>query len=155
MIVTDPEHLAEQAALTPALAQALAFLQETAGVEMPDGRVEIDGQRVYALFQSYETSAGEPRFEVHRRYIDIQYIAAGVEVIGWAPVDAMLVAEPYDPAKDAAFGSVPPGKLTSVLLGAGQLAVLYPADAHAPKLAAGAPAAVKKIVVKVALGDKE
>jgi len=29
--------------------------------------------------------------------------------------------------------------------------VLYPSDAHAPKLAAGAPVAVKKIVVKVAV----
>jgi biofilm protein TabA len=152
MIVTDLEHLSEQAGLTPALAKGLAFLQGIAAdANTTGGRVEIDGQHVYALFQSYETLVGEPRFEAHRRYIDIQYIAEGVEVIGWAPVDALIVTEPYDPAKDAAFGCVPAEQITAVRLDAGQLAVLYPSDAHAPKLASGAPARVKKIVVKVAL----
>ena len=40
---------------------------------------------------------------------------------------------------------------TPVHLSAGQLVVLYPEDAYAPKLAAGKPSPVKKIVVKVAV----
>ena len=57
---------------------------------------------------------------------------------------------PYDAAKDAWLGTVPAAEITPVRLSAGQLAVLYPADAHAPKRAAGAPVPVSKIVVKVA-----
>jgi YhcH/YjgK/YiaL family protein len=115
---------------------------------LTDGRVEIDGDKVYALVQSYETVAtDEPRFEAHRKYLDVQYLASGEEVIGWASIDRLIVGVPYDEAKDASLGRVSP----PVRLSSGQLAVLYPADAHAPKLAAGAPAPVKKIVVKVAV----
>jgi biofilm protein TabA len=94
-----------------------------------------------------------PRFEHHRRYIDIQFIVAGEEVIGWAPADRMQVTEAYDPEKDIAFGTVPAGEATPVRLAAGELAVLYPEDGHAPRLAAGRPSPVFKIVVKVAVEE--
>jgi beta-galactosidase beta subunit len=58
---------------------------------------------------------------------------------------------PYDPAKDAWLGTVPADQITPLRLAAGQLTVLYPTDAHAPRHAAGASMAVKKIVVKVAV----
>ena len=92
MIVTDVSHLAEQAALTPALQKALDFLRKVEGQLLPDGRIDIDGNNVYALMQSYETvAAGEPVFEGHRKYLDVQYIAAGEEVIGWAWIDRATV----------------------------------------------------------------
>lgn len=46
----------------------------------------------------------------------------------------MNVTEAYDAEKDVCFGPVKPGRRTPVRLGAGQLAVLYPEDAHAPRL---------------------
>ncbi len=153
MIVTDIGHFAEQAALTPPLAWALDFLKAAAGKDLPDGRIEIDGDRVYAIAQSYETQVGDTWiFEGHRRYLDVQYIAAGEEIIGWAASECATVTHPYDPAKDAWLGTVPAGQITGVRLTAGQLAVLYPADAHAPKHAAGQSVPVKKIVVKVTIG---
>jgi len=151
MVVTDLEHAQEQFALTPALQKALTFLRQVRSSSLADGRVEIDGEQVYALVQSYETRSGEPKFEAHRKYLDVQYVAAGEEIIGWAFIGRMAVDAPYDEAKDVCLGHVPPGEVTPVRLSAGQMAVLYPTDAHAPKLAAGAPAPVKKIVVKVAV----
>ena len=152
MIVTDLAHLAEQATLTPALQKALAFLQGLTGQPLPDGRIEIDGANAYALVQSYETLAGgDWVFEGHRKYLDIQYIVSGEEVIGWAFMDLAAVTMPNDAAKDAWLGTVPAAEITPVRLAAGQLALLYPTDAHAPKHAAGAAMAVKKIVVKVAV----
>jgi YhcH/YjgK/YiaL family protein len=152
MIVTDLAHLAEQATLTPALQKALAFLQALPSQPPADGRIEIDGSNIYVLVQSYETLAGgDWVFEGHRKYLDIQYIVAGEEVIGWAFIDRAAVTMPYDPAKDAWLGTVPAAEITPVRLAAGQLALLYPTDAHAPKHAAGAAMAVKKIVVKVAV----
>ena len=101
--------------------------------------------------QRYETApAAEPRFEAHRAYIDVQYLAAGSEVIGWAPLGAVQVSEPYDGAKDVCFGRA--AAWTPLRLGPGELAVLYPEDAHAPRLAAGGPAPVLKVVIKVSLG---
>jgi len=151
MIVTDLEHAQEQMALTPALQKALTFLQQVRSTSLVDGRVEIDGEQVYALVQSYETRSGEPKFEAHRKYLDVQYVAEGEEIIGWALIHRMAVDAAYDEAKDVCLGHVPPSEVTPVRVSAGQMAVLYPTDAHAPKLAVGAPASVKKIVVKVAV----
>jgi YhcH/YjgK/YiaL family protein len=154
MIVTRLDRIEEQARMTPALGKAAAFLRRPDIASLPDGRVEIDGDRVFALPQRYETVVMDPpRFEYHRRYIDIQFIVTGEEVIGWAPAGRVQVTEAYDPAKDIAFGTVPAGQVTAVHLTAGELAVLYPDDGHAPRLAAGAPSPVFKIVVKVAVEE--
>lgn len=152
MIVTDLKHFAEQAALSPALRNAIDFLREVHPQELTDGRVEIDGDEVYALVQSYKTMAtDEPKFEAHRKYLDVQYVAEGEEVIGWAFIDRLVIDAPYDEAKDVCFGRVPQSDTTLVRLSSGQCAVLYPTDAHAPKLAVTVPTPVKKIVVKVVI----
>jgi biofilm protein TabA len=151
MIVTDLEHASQQIALTPALQKALDFLRQVRPGTLKEGRIEIAGDQAFALVQLYETRAGEPTFEAHRKYLDIQYMAEGEEIIGWALIDRMAVDAAYDAAKDVCLGRVPAADVTPVRLSAGQLAVLYPTDAHAPKMAAGAPRAVKKIVVKVAV----
>lgn len=153
MVVTDIKHLDHQVSMTDTLRKGIEFLRRPDIHLLADGRVEIDGDRVFALVQQYETlETDPPKFEYHRKYIDIQYIVSGEEVIGWAPAGRMTVTEAYDAEKDICFGSVPKGEMTSVYLKAGQLAVLYPEDGHAPKLAAGRPSHVFKIVVKVAAG---
>jgi len=151
MIVSELDHMPGQIAPTPNMQRALDFLRQVRGVNLPDGRVEIDGDRVFALVQSYETVAASAPvlFEVHRKHIDVQYVTAGQEVIGWASTDRLTVTADYDEAKEAWFGTLEAADTTFVRLAAGELAVFYPTDGHAPRLAAGAPAAVKKIVVKV------
>ena len=151
MIVAEFDHLESQLKMTPALKTALDWLSDVRHQELPDGRIEIDGSQVYALVQSY-TSKTEPSFEAHQRYLDIQYIASGNEQFGWAPLDQLVPVNPYNPEKDVVKGSVPAEAATWVRLTAGQLAVVYPTDAHAPGTADGVPAPVKKIVVKVAAG---
>jgi beta-galactosidase beta subunit len=74
----------------------------------------------------------------------------GEEVIGWAPLSRMKITEPYNADKDICLGSVATGKWTRVYLQAEYLAVLWPEDGHAPKLASDASSLVMTIVVKVA-----
>jgi biofilm protein TabA len=151
-IASDLKHIDRQIASKPSLLKALEFLRLRGIHELPDGKVEIDGQKVYAIVQRYETTdTDRPKFEYHRKYIDIQFIASGKEVIGWAPAESIAISEAYDADKDAAFGAVENGKWTPLALQAGQLAVLYPEDGHAPRLAFGEASAVLKIVIKVAV----
>ncbi|MBI4745345.1 MAG: YhcH/YjgK/YiaL family protein [Deltaproteobacteria bacterium] len=151
MIVSDRKSLRRQVSMTNALRKGIDFLLRPDIHLLTDGRVDIDGDRVFALVQQYETiKTDTPKFEYHRKYIDIQYIVSGEEVIGWAPAERMTVTEEYDGNKDICFGTAPKGEMTPVYLKSGQLTVLYPEDAHAPKLAAGKPSHVFKIVVKVA-----
>jgi len=154
MIVTDLKHVDHQIAMTPALGKAIAFLRCPDLHTLADGKVEIDGDRVFAIVQRYATMKSDtPKFEYHRTYIDVQFIVSGEEVIGWTPVERMEITEPYIADMDICFGSVEKGKWTPVYLQAGQLAVLWPEDGHAPKLAAGESAAVMKIVVKIIAGE--
>lgn len=156
MIVADLNHIDHQVATTPSLRKAFDFLRGRDLRALPDGRVDIDGDRVFALVQRYETARSEaPKFEYHYKYIDVQFIASGEEVIGWATSETMKITEAYDDKKDICFGTVKKYKWTPVHLQAGQLVVLWPEDAHAPKLAAGDPAQVMKIVVKVAAERNE
>jgi biofilm protein TabA len=141
-----------QVPMTPSLRKAFDFLQDHDLLQLPDGRVDIDGDRMYALVQRYETVRTDaPKFECHRKYIDVQFIARGEEVIGWAPAERMNVTEAYDAGRDVCFGAIATGMWTPVRLEAGQLMVLWPEDAHAPKGAAREPSRVMKIVVKAAV----
>jgi biofilm protein TabA len=134
----------------PGLDKAIDFLKNCPA-DQPNGTVEIDGEDVFAIVQSYETKQQKeaPRFESHRKYIDVQYLLSGRELMGWAPLESVTVTEPYDDDKDILFGTAPANQSAFISFTAGQAIILLPTDAHAPGLTKGAPRPVKKIVVKV------
>jgi len=74
MLITDLDQLTDQAALSPAMTKALDFLKSEDATALVDGKVEIDGDRVYAMVLSYDSRVEDdgPTFEAHRKYIDIQ-----------------------------------------------------------------------------------
>jgi biofilm protein TabA len=153
MIVADVKELYQQIPASPRLTQALDFIRTAKALELPDGRIEIDGDKMYALVQSYQTLVIDenPKYEAHRKYMDVQFIASGVELMGWAPLDRMQVTKDYNPEKDIILGTCPASLATLTRVDAGQAAIFFPQDAHAPKLACGDPGPVKKIVIKVAV----
>jgi biofilm protein TabA len=118
---------------------------------MPDGRVPIDGEDLFALVQSYATTPGsEKRFESHERYADIQFVAAGRERILHTDAGSLVIQAAYDPQADIAFYEEP-GASSSILLGPGHFTILWPGDAHKPGCMAGGRDEVKKVVLKVRL----
>ena len=151
MIVAKLEDLSAQAPASKNLTAALRYLETARSQNLADGRYEVDGETVYALAQSYTTLPADDsaKYEAHRRYIDIQYIVEGCEAMGYAPLDKMTVTKEYNPDKDVVNGACPLAQSTLVKVFAGEAAVFFPSDAHAPKLAVNEPAAVKKIVLKV------
>lgn len=139
---------AGKSGLAQRLSAGFHFLQTVDPAGLAPGRVEIDGDQVYALVQEYNTKPMEQgRWEAHRKYIDIQYIADGEEQIGYANV-ADLTLGNYDEAKDR---YIPQGEGSFVRLSAGMFGLYMPEDAHMPNMAVDQPQPVKKIVVKVAV----
>lgn len=150
MILASLADAAEVEALGPRFAAALAWLR-AAPADLPDGRHEIDGDRVFALAARYETGPStEKRFESHRAHADVQLVADGAERILHAPAARLTVAEAHDPAADVTWYAEP-SFASSLLMTAGDLAVFLPGDAHKPGCMAGGRHAVRKIVVKVRL----
>lgn len=120
--------------------------------ELTDGKHEIGGG-AHTIISTYQTaSPGEKRFEAHRKYIDLQYVAEGEETAHVAHVSTLVTAEEYDETRDVSFFHDPASHET-ITLRAGSFAVFYPEDAHRPGLTAGSsPATVRKIVVKIPVG---
>jgi len=136
--------------LGPLFAAAFDFL---AGFdpEAALGKVTLDGDRLFALVQSYvPTPAGERPFESHRAYADIQYVAAGSEIIQFSPLDRLRVTKPYSAEGDAALYSGTDD--WPLFMRAGDFAILYPQDGHKPGCLWLDAAPVRKVVVKVRLG---
>lgn len=151
MIVDQLKNWRRYAALAE-LKPAFEFLEQHAsGKDLADGRAEIDGDRLFALVQTYKPKPIRgSKFEAHRRHADVQYIAAGAERIGCAPTEALQVEVPYDFEKDIEFYAQPK-RYTAIAIPAGTFAVFYPEDAHMPCCRLDSDARVRKIVVKVLL----
>lgn len=114
---------------------------------LSDGKYYIDGDKIYANVQTYETKENA-NYEAHREYIDIQYIIKGKEYIGVAPYKTCKTVEEYNSDKDIEFLSCdeePPYQM----LKEGEFLMLYPHDAHKPSIMINEPQTVKKVVVKV------
>ncbi len=149
VILDAIEHAGRYAAISPALGAALRFLRETDLHSLPEGRIEIDGERVFATVSAYRTRPVEQgRWEAHRRYGDVQAMIAGTERMGVAPLSAMREVVPYDATGDVAFFA---GRGDFVTVGEGAFAVFFPQDAHMPQICAEAPAMVRKLVIKFAV----
>ena len=85
-------------------AEAFAFLAEKNFEELPDGWYEINGENLFAVVMSYITRpVTEVEWEARQKYLDIQYLARGKEIIGWAPLNQLTLSKPYSEEKDIAF----------------------------------------------------
>jgi len=115
----------------------------------PDGKYEIDGDKLYAIVMTYQTkSAEEAKFEAHQKYIDIQLLLEGRELMDISIGEKLSVDTAYSDEKDVAFFTSPT-YFTSVLLEPGRFAVLYPDDIHRPCRKIESSEQVRKMVIKV------
>lgn len=112
-------------------------------------RFDIDNDNLYATVSEYTTKNEEDaKYEAHRKYIDVQYVIKGQELIGLAPINNRLeTLEDYDPGRDIEFLTVKGG--INLKADPGRFFLFFPEDAHCPGMKDGENSTVKKIVVKV------
>ncbi len=150
MIVDDIRNAVLYGGIADRMRSAFEYLVVTDFDDMALGRYAIDGDNLFALVQQYETKARDQGvWEAHRRYIDVQYIATGIETIGYAPIDGLKVTQPYADDKDCVLLA---GNGDFLTARAGTFFVFFPEDAHMPGLTHTTPGTVRKVVVKVLIG---
>ena len=98
---------------------------------VPGEKCTIDGENIFATLFEVDTLPRE-----------------GSECVGYAQNGTVPVTVPYDPQKDIGFWN---GDWDTLKLEAGMFYIVWPDDLHAPRVACGAPAPVKRMVVKVKL----
>jgi biofilm protein TabA len=149
-----------QAPQSPAFAAAFAYVEELLrpGSEI-EKRVKAipDGETVktelahgaFVIEQAYETRLrADGFFESHQKYIDIQTVVEGEELMEVADVSQMKVKQPYNEKRDLViYEDSTDAALLRVF--PGQLAVFFPTDVHMPTMRIRAASAVRKCVVKV------
>lgn len=132
--------------LHPEFAAVLAFLNQHRNGTLEVGKHDIPETQSFAIVsQDLGRGKSDSPLEVHRQYIDIQFVVEGKELIGWSPLaTCRQPTAAFDITRDVGFFQDLPQSWFVVR--PGQCAVFYPEDAHAP-LAASGP--VHKIVAKI------
>jgi len=150
MIVDRLENASLYLGLGPRIADALRYLQATDCSKLEVGKVLIQGDQLFALVQDNTTKPREQGvWEAHHKYVDVQFVASGVEEMGYANIHTLTVKQPYDEKLEYALFA---GAGSFVTVPAGSFAIFFPEDGHIPGCAAGGqPASVRKVVVKVAV----
>ena len=126
---------------------ALKFLAKTDFNSMELGRYELDGDNIFYMVQSYDTDPKKTIAEAHKKYIDIQFMVKGEELIGIAPIGYDEKETEAIPQNDVWFYEC---KTEPITLIENSFMVLYPNDLHCPGVATnGKSITCKKVVVKV------
>ena len=112
------------------------------------GKYDIENG-VYVSVQEYTTKArSEAKYEAHKKFIDIQMILSGKELIAVSPIEKMTISDEYNEEKDFMLFHHN-DECTDYVLEAGDFLILYPQDVHMPGVCVNEKSPVRKIVVKV------
>lgn len=146
MVLDSIKNYGLYANITERLAAGFNFINSTDLLTITEGTYEIDGKTIFAIVQEYDTKDEKDCFlEGHTKYIDIQYMVEGTELMGITHKGDQKVLS-FDVAKDYTFYE---GETSYVKVGEGMFTLFFPDDLHRPCIKVESQARVKKVVVKV------
>ncbi len=152
MVYDKINNLDQYRGLSDDIYEGLKFLRQV-NAEIVTGTYQLSS-KVKVIVSEYATkTVNEFGYEAHRDYIDIQYLISGMEVINSLPLEYLKETQPYNKEIDAAFYEGSGANPQELLLGNGYFAILFPQDGHMPQLCVSKPENVKKVVIKVKLGE--
>jgi biofilm protein TabA len=150
MIFDHIDNLKDYEAIHKGIKMALEFIHNQNIKELDIGLYEIDGDKVFLKIQGYDTRDEEGGvWEAHKKYMDIQYMIEGAELINIANINEMNFPTQYDEKEDLWFFT---GLGDSIILEEGMFTIFLPQDVHMTSLKVnGESRSVKKAVFKVLL----
>lgn len=125
----------------------------TEKIDLTPGRHELEGESYYNVDFYTAKNPADCRYETHKKYIDIQYMVEGEELIYVTDIANLQVSESYSEEKDVMFFTggedVEPEIVTP-----GKYLIFYPQDGHKPSVRIGETGSdVKKVVFKVKIDE--
>ena len=144
MIICPWKDILRYAPIVPGLEEAFEKVNALTSLEPATYPLECGGR---VLVQNITTKPAEGAIlEAHKNFLDIQYILECGETMGWAPLETLEPAKPYNDVKDVWHFA---GSCDLVDIRPGYCYVVYPEDAHAPGVHRDVEKQYKKIVVKL------
>jgi YhcH/YjgK/YiaL family protein len=124
------------------------ILESTDFSGVDPGKHEVSGENLFYMINQYVSKEAESvKFEAHRKYIDLQYVIEGEEMMGVSGIENATETETYIAEKDIAFYTV--SKVEYHAATPSAFFVFFPEDVHQPGVKAGNPREVKKVVFKI------
>lgn len=149
MVFDSLQNAAVYYGLSKRIEKGLKYLQQNDFTKIDTGKYQIEGEEIYAIVDKYNSRPREKgKWEAHKKYIDIQFVADGAEKIGFGKMNDMYVLETYNNKKDIMFLE---GSGNFVKVEKDCFAIFFPDDIHMPGIAIDNSIPVKKVVVKVKL----
>ncbi|MFB2871356.1 N-acetylneuraminate anomerase [Aeromonas jandaei] len=136
--------------LSPILKQAISYLKQTDMYNLPVGRYELEKELLYVNVMEFDTNFSEQKqAEVHREYIDIQFLISGQERIFLGLENTTNpVFKEYDEINDYYLVSSISCE-SELLLSPGMFAIFFPEQPHKPRCCIETPMSLKKAVMKM------
>jgi YhcH/YjgK/YiaL family protein len=146
MIIDSLKNSARYEQLNPYFKQAFDFLKNNQLSQLEAGKLILEEDKLFLMINDTQLkNKPDAKLEIHNKYIDIQVPVSTAETFGWKDRSACReVLSPYNPEKEVAlYADIP---TTYFTLQAGEFAVFFPEDGHAPCIGSGD---IKKIIVKI------
>ena len=89
MIYDSLKHMEAYQGVHPGIYKGLELLRDTDFSKLEDARVEVDGEDLFYLLQSYESKPTNDTPEAHKKYVDIQFLISGREKMGVGALEDM------------------------------------------------------------------
>ena len=134
--------------LSSGISTALQFLLANNLNDMPIGKYPIQGDEIFIMVQEYDTlDAATEQMEAHRKFIDVQYMIQGTELVGHDVLHNQTISRPYNSNDDFLLVSNKPAFFSA--FNQGTFMVFFPTDLHMPCIINGHSSKAKKAVIKV------
>jgi len=146
MIIDSLSNADRYAGFYPGFREAFEYINSLDLAALEPGKYQVPATGHSVSVTAKEGGvAGNAKFEAHNGHIDIQVCISGPEQMGWKPRGSCRkpVGE-FNTEKDVIFYQDTPDMYFS--LEAGQFAIFFPEDVHAPMIGSGV---IKKMVVKI------
>lgn len=150
MIYDQKKNISRYYGISQNLDTALHFIENNDLKNLPKGRTTIDGDNVFVNHFSYETSpkTADSLFEDHNEYLDLHFPLSGSEII--AISESVLLKETERRPDEDSTMYVGDAQVNLPVTDADFL-IVYPEEAHLPKLKAAQTSTVDKLVFKIRL----
>ncbi len=148
MIIDTIDNASRYFSVHPLFRQAFGYIATTSLDTLEAGKYPIEEDKLHASLmhkKGMTEQESTAKFECHNKHIDIQLCLLGPERFGWKP-RATCIREngDYNDAKDVQLYNDRPDMFFQ--LQAGQFAIFFPEDVHAPLIGGGH---IRKLVIKV------
>ena len=142
MIICPWKDIKKYASLLPGIDEAFDAVNALTDYEAKTYPLS-DGNR---FFVAVGTTKAPDEAEAHRKYLDIQYIVKGKEVVGWADLNDCQIVGEFNEEKDIGMYT---GNFEYIGINEGICYVAFPEDAHMPGRHLDVPNDFVKVVVKL------